>query len=76
MKQKNPTYLLIRNGIYYFQLRIPKHIKNDYDDKTFIRCSLKTSCRLTAVAALPEFECQPDTRTNALPSQTRKLEGM
>ncbi len=49
MKQKNPTYLLNRNGIYYFQLRIPKHIKNDYDGKTFIRCSLKTSCRLEAL---------------------------
>lgn len=49
MKHKNPTYLLIRNGIYYFQLRIPKHLKNDYDGKTFIRCSLKTSCHLEAL---------------------------
>ncbi len=49
MRKVDATYLLLRNGIYYFHCRIPKHLKNHFSDKVFIRLSLKTACRQTAL---------------------------
>lgn len=49
MEVKYVTYLLNRNGIYYFHYRIPKAIKHRYKSKTFIRVSLKTTCRNEAL---------------------------
>lgn len=49
MKEDYATYLLNRNGIYYFHYRIPKSLKHCYGSKTFIRVSLKTTCKSEAL---------------------------
>lgn len=62
MKQKTPSFLLNRNGVYYFHFRIPKHVKHLHGDKAFIRQSLKTSNRIEALkkARLKWFEVMSD----------------
>jgi hypothetical protein len=49
MVAQDPTYLLVRNGVYYFHFRIPQRLKTVYYNKTFIRKSLKTRCRQQAL---------------------------
>jgi len=43
-------YLTSRNGIYYFQRRVPMDIRNHYHSH-IIACSLKTRSRTIALKA-------------------------
>ncbi|MCS5597948.1 MAG: site-specific integrase [Alphaproteobacteria bacterium] len=50
MMHRLPSYLYLRNGIYYFQLRIPKHIKIAKKlESTHIRRSTKTRDKVKAL---------------------------
>ena len=50
-------YLTNRNGIYYFQRRIPMDVRNHYNSHA-IACSLKTRSRRIALRAASSLSMQ------------------
>lgn len=51
MTAKIPSYLTLRDGIYYFQLRVSKHLAyGQFSGKTLIRRSTRTGNRREALA--------------------------
>lgn len=49
MKKRDPSYLLLRNGVYYFHYRVPEHLRHRHGRRKFIRKSLHTSNRKQAL---------------------------
>jgi integrase len=49
MGEKNPSYLILRNGIYYFHCRIPERFLQAGISSKFVRKSTRTSDRKTAI---------------------------
>ncbi len=53
-----PTYLMSRNGIWYFNYRIPSFLRNRYNiQKLFIRKSLRTTNVREAIKVSRKYTC-------------------